>query len=268
MTAGLLNGAAYSLLLGCFGTAVLLSMRRGSGLVSAFEMLAFGYFSILFHGPALALLQDLGKSLEVFLLAHGSVSDLDKFVGASLADAASKDKSGSAMGYVNNVLTYTAQIVRTGVWGVLASSAELLFLLARFLLEVGRDALWQILVVLFPLSAAFLPVASKLFVGMALFAVELCLWLPMLAIINIACSEVARRYMQIPADIGFYVLAVEIIAVTLTFAVPVMAHKFVTGSLSGSVIESWKQTALRSRAIFSGATALKGMLNKGTGRTR
>jgi hypothetical protein len=270
MTAGILNGSAYSLLLASFGIALLLSMRRGSGLVLCFEKLALGYVLILFHGPALELLQEVGKSLEAFLLSKGtgSVSDLDKFIGASLADAASKDRSGSAMGYLNNFLTYTAQIVRTGVWGVLASCAELLFLLARFLLEVGRDALWQILVVLFPLATAFLPIAPKLFIGMALLAVELTLWLPMLAIINIACSEVARRYMQVPADIGFYVLALEIIAVTLTFAVPVMAHKFITGSLSGSVIESWKQTAGRSGALFTGVSSLKEKLGNQMRRNR
>ena len=250
MTAGILNNASFSLLLGSFGVALLLSMRRGSGLAISFERLALGYLVILFHGPALELLSLLGKDLEAFLLTKGSTEDLDKFVAGTLFDAASRNQSGTTLGRMANLLTYTAQIVRTGVWGVLASGTELLFLMARFILEVGRDALWQIMVVLLPLSAAVLPLSPKVLVGMAVFAIELCLWLPMLAVINIACSEVARRYMQIPADIGFYVLALEIVAIALTCAVPVMAHKLITGSLSGSILEPWKASALKGATLF------------------
>lgn len=250
MTTGILTSASFSLLLGCFGISVLSSLRQGSGLTASFEKLAFGYILIVFHAPALEVLQTLGKELETLLHSKESLSELDKFVGATLLDAATKAPPGTPEGMLTNLLSYASQIVRTGVWGVLASCTELLYLLARFILEVGRDALWQVLVVLFPLAAAAVPTTARILLGMAIFALELALWLPMLAVINIACSEVARRYMQIPGDIGFYVLALEIVAVSLTLAVPMIAHKFITGSLSGSVLEPWKASALKGSLIF------------------
>lgn len=267
----LMKVPAFSLLLGSFGVSLLLALRKGESVHLPFERLVFGFLAITFYVPIVSGLGVLGEELRVFVSKLGDQEALNAFVSKALYSAATKFDQSHPLGSTGNAGNYLLQIFRTGVWGILSSITELIFVLAAFLVEVGRDALWEVVLVLFPLGAAFIPVNPKIALGMALMAVELSLWLPILEIINIATSEVARRYSMDAGDIGFRVLALEIIATGLTFSVTVIAHKIVSGSLSGNLLEPWKKTATTGAALVMGApkaaafVAMKGVSN-GTGK--
>lgn len=253
MNYDLMKVPAFSLLLGCFGVSLLLALRKGESVHLPFERLIFGFLAITFYTPILSGLGILGEELRLFIYRLGDQEALNSFISKALYSAATKFDQSHPLGNTGNAGNYLLQIFRTGVWGILSSITELIFVLAAFLIEVGRDALWEVVLVLFPLGAAFIPVNPKIALGMALMAVELTLWLPILEIINIATSEVARRYSMDAGDVGFRVLALEIIAIGLTFSVTIIAHKIVSGSLSGNLLEPWKKTAATGATLIMGA---------------
>src|SRR5690606_18998818 len=156
-----------------------------------------------------------------------------------------------------NMLQYLAQIFRTGAWGILASITEFVFLIARFLLEVSRDALWQILFILFPMGAAMYPVFPRILGGMASLAVALWLGLPVLTIVNVTTSLLAREYATQMDDIGFRVLACEIIAIILTLSIPAFVHKMLSGSLTGDVLGAWTKTFAIAAAVYTKGISLQ-----------
>jgi hypothetical protein len=268
MTYELMKVPAFSLLLGSFGASLLFALRKGESVHLPFERLVIGFLAITFYIPMLGALSELGEQLRVFVSTLGSKEALNTFISNALYSAATKFDTAHPLGTTGNMGNYLLQIFRTGVWGILSSITELIFVLAAFLIEVGRDALWEVILVLFPLGAAFIPMNPKIALGMALMAVELVLWLPILEIINIATSQVARRYSMDATDVGFRVLALELVAICLTFSVTIIAHKLVSGSLSGNLLEPWKKTAAAGTAIVMGAPrviagAAAGGLTKG-----
>lgn len=257
----ILSRPAEILLLGNFGIALLLAVRRGEGLGAAFERYGVGFLAILFYPALLQILFGLGQELDSFLGHLGDREGLNQFVARALYQSASQYGTGAAAA-PSNLLNYLTQIFRSGVWGVVASLTELVFLLARFLLEVSRDALWQILFILFPLGAAFFPLFPRSLFNMALLALELVLWMPILTIINVATSLLAREYSTINSDPGFYVLACELVAILLTLSIPAFVHKLVAGSLAGDVMHSWAKTL-----ALVGAIATKGQMVTKVGST-
>lgn len=252
----ILSRPAQFLLLASFGTALVLALRRGEGLSTAFERYAVGFFAILFYTDALRLLFQLGGQLDQFFGGLGDREGLQQYVARSLMQSATTFGTDAAAAPMN-MAHYLAQIFRTGVWGVVASITELVFLIARFLLEVSRDALWQILFVLFPMGAAMFPVFPRILGGMALLTVELVLWLPVLTIVNVTTSLLAREYATKTTDVGFYVLACEVIAVILTLSIPAFVHKMLSGALTGDVLGSWSKTFAIVAAVASKGQTLK-----------
>jgi hypothetical protein len=244
------------LLLAAFGISLLLAIRRGDGLGASFESYAVGYLVILFYASGLRGLFSLGKELDLFLAQLGNQDGLREFVAKSLADSTPHFGNGIAGG-AKEIANYIGQIFRTGVWGVVTSLTELIFLLARFLLEVSRDVLWQILFILFPLGAAFFPLFPRVLANMCILALELVLWMPLLTIVNAATSLLARQYSRLSSDIGFYVIACELVAIIMTFSIPEFVHRLVSGSVSGTMLSSWARTIALAGAFATRGLAVK-----------
>lgn len=252
----ILSRPAQFLLLGAFGVALLLALRRGEGLSTAFERYAVGFFVVLFYTDALRLLFQLGGQLDQFFAGLGDREGLQQYVARTLMQSATSMGSGVAAAPLN-MLQYLTQIFRSGAWGVIASITEFVFLIARFLLEVSRDALWQILFILFPMGAALYPVFPRILGSMALLAIELCLWLPVLTIVNVTTSLLAREYAAQIDEIGFRVLACEIIAIILTLSIPAFVHKMLSGALTGDVLGAWTKTFAVAAAVYTKGLSLQ-----------
>jgi hypothetical protein len=261
----ILQKPALVLLTGTFGISIIVSIRKGESVHHAFEKLIVGYLAITFYADALQYLALLGKELESYFATLGSQDEVKAFVAKALYNAATTYTGASAL--PNNMMNYLLQVFRTGVWGILSSITELLFVVVHFLLEVTRDALWQIIAVLFPLSAAMFPVAPKVLIAMSAVALELALWMPILTIINIATSAVARQYSTINSDFGFYVLALEVVTIFLTLKVPSFTHKMLSGSLAGDVIDPSRAVGKGLKLVTS-LVSRAGFASSGTRRSR
>jgi hypothetical protein len=262
----ILQNAAFSILLGTFGTSLILAIRRGERLEVPFERLALAFLAIQFYRPLFAGLFSLGEELKVFISRLGDGQSFLQFVSASLYSAATDPSSSGGIAPTPNIPSLFTQVIRTGVWGIASSLVELVFLLAAFLLESGRDLLWQALLVFFPLSAAFLPLAPRAPISMALMGLELVLWLPILEIIHIAAGKIARDYSLRPESLGLRVLALEFITICLTAMVPVITHQKVSGGISGNLIDPVKAVLGAGKTFltkkFTGASAIGLLANK------
>lgn len=267
MNYALLQNAAFSVLLGAFGTSLVLAIRRGERLHIPFERLALAFLAIHFYRPIFTGLFSLGEELREFISRLGDAQSFLQFVGASLYSAATDTSSSSSLAPTPNIPGLFTQAIRTGVWGIASSLVELVFLLAAFLLESGRDLLWQALLVFFPLSAAFFPLAPRVAISMVLLGVELVLWLPVLEVIHISAGKIAREYSLRADSLGLRVLAVEIITICLTFMIPAITHQKVSGGLSGNILDPVKsvfsagKTLLASKFI-GGTSAMNFLSNK------
>lgn len=251
----ILSRPAQLILLATFAISLVMAARKGEGLAGAFERYAVGFLTILFYPTLLPGLFSLGQQLDSFLAQLGERDGLLNFITQSLFQSATKFGPGLDKS-LPNLGTYLFQIFRSGVWGVVSSLTELVFLLARFILEVSRDALWQILYLFFPLGAGFFPIFPRALLNMSLLALELVLWIPVLTIVNVATSLLARQYSTVTFDPGFYVLACELVAILLTLSIPSFVHKLVGGSLAGDALNSWAKTlALVSIIATKGAAA-------------
>jgi hypothetical protein len=261
----LLKSASFTLLLGTFGVSLVLAIRRGERLSVPFERLALAFFAIQFYQPLFAGLFSLGTSLGEFISRLGDQESIFKFIAGSLYSAATDTNSSTHFAPTPNIPGLLSQAIRTGVWGIAASSVELVFLLVKFLLEIGRDLLWQTLLVFFPLSAAFLPISPRTPLSMILMGLELVLWLPVLEIFHIAAGKIAREYSLRPESLGLRVLALEIATIGLTMLVPFITHKKVSGGLSASILDPVKSVLGAGKMLltrkFLGGSSPMGLLS-------
>ncbi len=261
LTKDLLTAPSQIILLGAFGISLTLALRGQESLVIPFEKLAVGYLALLFFKPFFSMLLFLSKELTAYLSELGDKDGLIKFVALALVQA---NEVIPNEGGAKDVLTRGAnlanvfnQFLRSGVWGVVSSITEFFFLIARYFLEVTCDVFLQIVFILFPLSCGFYPIFPKIFYGLILFQVELSLWFPMLTIVDVSTSLVARQYSMVSSELGFNVIACELVAIILTFSVPILSHKFVAGSLNGDLIGPWSRTVALAGAFISKGTSIK-----------
>lgn len=252
----ILTKPSQILLLGAFGISLLLALRKGEGISQAFERYAVGFFVILFYVNGLQYLFQLGNELDQFLGSLGDKEALHQYVANSLFKAATAYTNPNAGAL--NLAMYLGQVIRTGAWGIIASVTEFIFLIARFLLQVSRDVLWQILFILLPLGAAVFPLFPKILIGMLVLALELCLWLPVLTIVNVSTSLLAREYGADLEEFGLKILACEVVAILLTLSIPAFIHKMISGSLTGDILGSWTKTLAVAGAFFTKGASLKG----------
>jgi hypothetical protein len=122
---------------------------------------------------------------------------------------------------------------RTGVWGIMTALVEAVFLLVGFILECCREVLWTLLLFLFPLSCGVFPVFPKMMTNLVLYAVELSLWLPMLGLVELTTGIVAKKHLDQTGGLGFYMVAVQLIAILLILLIPSVTHRFLSGAFSG-----------------------------------
>ncbi len=234
----LLMRPAHALVLITFSWALLGCLRNKEPLEEPFVRLTMAIllmysFDSIMNG-AMALSTGLVKHLERL----GDKTALIDFISDSLQRASNLHSSPSqaslsqrAMTSMGNAAEVVTQVFRTGVWGICASVVELLFLVVRYVLSVGRDVLWHLVLVFMPLMIATLPATTRFFTTMALVSLELCLWQPVLTVVDIVTSKVARARSLQTGDIGLTVIAVELLAIVLGLGVIPLCHKLVSGSI-------------------------------------
>lgn len=243
-----------------FSWAILRAIREQERLDEPFLRLALGTLLLQTYEPMLGGLYRISQELVIYLERLGDKTSLIDFVSQAMTRAgslhhshASPGLSGQVSTGVGNIAEYMSQALRTGVWGICASIVELLFIVIRYLLSIGREVLWHLILVFLPLVLGLLPSTPRLAILMTLGALELCLWPPALTVIDIVTSIVARSRSLQTGDLGLSVLAVELLAVLLAIAVIPLCHKIVSGSLGqlDPVQQIAKSTIRPAKVFFS-----------------
>ncbi len=223
-----------SLLMGAFGWTLIQSIRGEESLSVPFERLALGVLAFTFYPEASARLQGLSTELSVLLRHAGGSADLKTLVLSALQDSAQAPLP-SGQSTLLNLPSLTEQVLRTGIWGALTMIVQWIFLLASLLLETAHDVFWKLLIFLFPMGCGLFPIFPRMLTNLALYAIELCLWMPILILIERITSEVGRTLLTREGSWGLPLIAVELVAVFLILSVPTTAHRFLSGAFAGDM---------------------------------
>ena len=224
---------AKALITASFGISVIQSMRGNHDLGVAVERLIIGFLALTFFKVGATGLLAVSNELALYV---GKLGDPDG-LKVLILDAFQKASEipGPHAGIGPNVPGILEQAWRTGVWGIMTSFTEWAFMLSSFLLETAREVFWNLLLFLFPLACGVYPSFPRILGNLTLYAVELSLWFPMLALVEISTGAVAKTYLTQSGGWGLYIVAVELIAIFLTMAIPMTTHRFLSGALAGDM---------------------------------
>lgn len=222
--------AAKIILTGSFGLSVMLAWKESEELTAPFLKLSFAFLSLLFFREWLDWLSKTGDAISVFISNLGDHQALKDLVLSSLSEAGKKPLANGER-TVFNLPSVIEQAWRLGVWGILSEIADFFFLLSSFLIETAHRVFWQLMIFLFPLACGIFPLLPGILRNLVLYAVELSLWDAVLKMIQIATGFAARSYLQQQGSIGLPIVAVELIAIVLTFSIPTITHLVVSGAL-------------------------------------
>ena len=254
VTPELLVPTGKALLLGAFGVQLVHATRGSSSLSGAFEKLTVGFLALVFFQSGARGLDGLSNALTESIHRVANSEDLKAFVLEAFSQAAKEsDASGVAPSLVN-IPALVEQAWRTGVWGVMNAIIEGLFLIVSFILESAREVLWQLLLVLFPIAAGLYPVFPRLAGNLGIYAIELSLWNPTLALVEGVTAKVARGHLTESGSWGLTLIGVEVVACLLILSIPAVTHRFMSGAFAGdfdsqSSVFRWARTlAVRVRA--------------------
>ena len=125
------------------------------------------------------------------------------------------------------------QLWRAGVWGVVSSLIELIFLVSDYLILVSSKVFLAQVLLFFPIGCGLYPVFPKIFFNLCLYAVELSLWRAMLIIIHEITALVGQDYLASDSTQGLQIIDVELVAIYLVLSIPRTTHQVMQGALSG-----------------------------------
>lgn len=234
------------LLLGGFGYCLVRAMHGRIGLEDAFGRFIIGFLSIAIFTDVASSMDGISHQFSDMIRRLGDQDDLKKLILEAFKSASQEGNPNGGF----NIPAILEQAWRTGVWGIMSQIVDWVFLTASFLLECGHEVLWQLLLFLAPLAAGVFPIFPRILSNVALYAVELSLWFPFLALIEIVTGLVARQQMTKAGSWGLYVVAIEILAILLTLMIPSFTHRFLNGAFSGDL----DSTVRIMRWVTGGAT--------------
>jgi len=231
LAADLLNSWGRVLLIGTFGAALIQAMRGEKDLTECFERLALAVVFMTFYISWADGLNGISAALSQQIKSFSDQDQLKALILGKLSEASKTPYANGDSGF--NIPSFVEQVWRTGVWGVMNSIVEFVFLLVDLLIECARETLWKLSLVLFPLACGVYPVLPRVMTNMALYLVELSLWSPILCIVRATTGAVAIGYMGKGDSIGLYVIGVEIVGFVWFLLVPAGTHRLISGALSG-----------------------------------
>jgi hypothetical protein len=214
-----------TLLFGAFGWTLVQSLRTEDSLQEAFESLALGLLALLFYRQAADVLLILSQSLMSLLERHGGgVSVMSRLHDMMRANHQDPKMLEDFMAH-NPILMF-----KNGIWGVLISISQFVFVCAEAVLELAQKVLWQLILILFPVAAGLFPIFPVMMKRMALYAVELSLWLPVLYLVNMASGAVLSTREVAGTTFGMGVIITELLTIILILHIPVVTHRFMSGA--------------------------------------
>jgi hypothetical protein len=256
-----LNPAGNAILVGCFGLSVVRALRRSESIEACFVGLGIGMAGLVFAPAFFASLQKLSELLSQDIQKLGDAQGIKALVWESIRRASAEPDGSGNVTSGPNIPAVMEQVFRLGVWGVLSSIGDFLFLIAQAFVEVRRDVLMYLVQFLFPLLWGAYPALPKLGHTLLAYVIEMSLWGPCLYLIQIALGAVAPKYVNRSGSLGVPLVAMEIVAALMILSVPKTVHGLLSGALHpGGESEVLGAVIVGSRSsvrAFKNAQAMK-----------
>ena len=222
---GVLIPVGQTLLFGAFGWSLIQSLRSDESLAEAFEALALGFLALLFYRQGAEVLLTLSQSLMSHLERHGGgVSVMNRLHDMMRANQQDPKMLENFMAH-NPILMF-----KNGIWGILISISQFVFVCVEGVLELAQKVLWQLILILFPIAAGLFPIFPVMMKRLALYAVELSLWLPVLYLVNLASGAVLSTQEVSGTTFGLGVIIAELLTIVLILYIPSVTHRFMSGA--------------------------------------
>jgi hypothetical protein len=216
------------LLFGATGYSIYQVVRSEYEFEEAIVAVMVGLIGLTFYQSAFSIIDQLSQSLLDLFSSRMNRDSLKEQIIIAI-----KSSSETKNGKLPDAGAFFDQVWRSGVWGVVSSFTELLFVLADLLIESAQQVFMQILVLLTPLACGLFPLFPKLLTNFAIYAFELSLWRPVIVVVHEVTSMVARQYLANDTSHGLRIVAVEIVAVVLILSIPTVTHKLLSGAMAG-----------------------------------
>lgn len=255
-TSSLLISWGKILLLGAFSFSMIQAMRGEKGLSECFERLCISMIFFVFYISWSETLEKMSIQMTNQLGNFQQQDSLKKLIFDSLKQASHTPTLSGETSF--NIPAIIEQVWRTGVWGIMSSIVEFVFLLTDLLIECARVTLWKLVLLLFPLACGVYPVMPRIMINFILYLFELALWAPILSIIRTTTAFVAKDYLNKDGSLGLYVIGIELIAIILLLSVPAITHKLLSGAIAGDFGAQSGMLSYGTRAL----SVLKGVVFK------
>lgn len=222
---------AQAILTGAFAYSLIQSMRGRMQLQIAFERLVVALLALSLFPKAAQSLDGISNQLTLLVDQLGRDNLREFLLEAFKRAGESPGANGQSTSF--NIPAVLEQAWRVGVWGAMNAIVEGTFLIVSFVLECAKEVLWTLLLFLFPLACGVFPVFPRMMTNLALYAVELSLWFPMLSLVERVTGLVAKQHVIQDGSWGLYLVAVQVVAILLILLIPSVTHRFLSGALSG-----------------------------------
>lgn len=246
-----------TLLLAAFGVTLIHAMRGKNDLALPFERLVIGILALIYFEEAAFQLGIVSDQLAGVIANLGDREDLRKFLLDAFKNAAASTATSNGQQGIS-IPGALEQVWRTGIWGVMTSMVEGVFLIVSFVLECGQEVLWKLLLILFPVAAGAFPIFPRMLTNLALYAVELSLWNPILCLIEVVTGSVAKGHVTDQGSWGLYIVGVEVIAILLILLIPTVTHRFLSGAFAADFDAQDSAFSLIKNAIRASRPVPKG----------
>ena len=216
------------LLLGATGYSLFQVIRGEAEFSDVMLSVLIGLVGVTFFESGFLLLTQVFDQITSYLASHMNRDTLSEQLVQAIRTG--RANSGGALPDAGEVIS---QVWRSGVWGVVSSFVELLYMVADLLIEASQKVFFEMIRLIFPIAAGIFPILPRIFLNLVAYAIELCLWRPLIIVIHEVTSMVGRQYLAHDSTQGLRILSVEVVAVILILSIPAFTHKIVSGAMAG-----------------------------------
>ena len=243
------------LLLGSAAFSIFRVIQDETDFDQAIIGMVFAMIGIYFFLNGFRLLDMVSELLVSFMEAHIDRHSLnEKLLQAIKATQANRGGTLPSQGQ------FFSDVWKAGVWGVISSIVDFIFMGADVLLETSAKVFFNLIVVLFPIACGLFPIFPRFLFNLLLYSFEVILWRPILVVVHEMISVVAREYVISGDDFGIRILMIEVIAIVLIFSIPTMTNKIISSAMSGDFGSSSGVTKAGHRIYRSVSGMIGGVL--------
>ena len=226
----MLDPIGQILFLASVGWAIFSVVRGKWSTEQAIISCLIGAMGLFFWHDAVDILQRVSDLLADFFKTKVDSRDFKAHLFDILQKNSIKNQGDSAWKHISETVDAAFS---TGVWAVLNSIIEFIFMAADLIIVVSQAVLTKICIVFLPIACGIFPLFPKMLMNILLYIFELSLWRPMLVIIHEVLLLVSKDLILKDSSFTFNIIVVEIVAIFLILGIPKFVDALLKGAISG-----------------------------------